>query len=714
MTKTGDLKIGGSYIDGSGNVLSLDSANEYTDQKIADLINGAPTTLDTLKEIADAMEESQGVVDALDKAIDTKANASDLTAHTSDTNNPHNVTAEQTPYDPTESGLSAQNVQNAVDEVNDNFNNIEIGGRNLYLGTKDFNGNWYKDSLWTAYSETYKGFTVKKRTGNFNGLYQIIQANVGDVLTFSGYVKKDSSGKMYVFAIDDSDKEHGTAYPINKTFTVEANTWTRVSFTFKVTVSGKFAFRFENPEEGIATYVCGLKLERGNKATDWTPAPEDIETEIQSVEKQVTTNLLKPTLETTTVNGITCTNNGDGTYTLNGTASANAIFKLSEFNVTDSVKMVGCPKDGSISTFKLSAYANQYPLDDIGNGTSLDIHMGKTVEIRLVVYSGTTIVNKVFKPMLTTNLNATYDDFVPFTGNTGSLNGDVADLRGNVSTALNEKAPKTNPVFTGSFSHNRKAGTTIGINSFAEGLNTTASGSASHAEGAFTTASGNYSHAEGNNTKASGASSHAEGLNTTASSDSSHAEGAGTTASGISSHAEGLNTIAAGEEQHVEGKYNVQDTENKYAHIIGGGISSIKRRNIHTVDWSGNAYYAGDVTTASKSLNKAPQLIYTLATGNTDASETIDVTNNYTPTHQYLYTINAAGSNSYEVGLVMYINNAYKFVPLASSNTSKTLGDSTSVVGITISFSTSQPGPHFNITRSGSSYGSTCNIYQLS
>ena len=231
----------------------------------------------------------------------------------------------------------------------------------------------------------------------------------------------------------------------------------------------------------------------------------------------------------------------------------------------------------------------------------------------------------------------------------------------------------TNPTGTGSFSLNRKADTTIGINSFAEGLNTTASGGASHAEGAFTTASGNYSHAEG------------------------------------------LNTIAAGEEQHVEGKYNVQDTENKYAHIIGGGTSSTKRRNIHTVDWNGNAYYAGDVATASKSLNKAPQLIYTLKIGNTDASETIDITNNYNPTLQFLYTINASGNDGYEVGLVMYIYSAYKFVPLASSNTSKTLGDSTTIDGITISFSTSKPGPHFSITRSGNSaYASTCNIYQLS
>ena len=45
---------------------------------IANLINGAPTTLDTLKEIADALAENEDVVEALEAAIGTKANASDV------------------------------------------------------------------------------------------------------------------------------------------------------------------------------------------------------------------------------------------------------------------------------------------------------------------------------------------------------------------------------------------------------------------------------------------------------------------------------------------------------------------------------------------------------------------------------------------------------------------------------------------------------------
>ena len=57
---------------------ALASSKEYTDSEIAGLINGAPTTLDTLKEIADAMSENQTVVEALNTAIGSKADKTDI------------------------------------------------------------------------------------------------------------------------------------------------------------------------------------------------------------------------------------------------------------------------------------------------------------------------------------------------------------------------------------------------------------------------------------------------------------------------------------------------------------------------------------------------------------------------------------------------------------------------------------------------------------
>lgn len=56
------------------------ATKQEVDKEIADLINGAPTTLDTLGEIATAFAESKDIVEALDKAIGQKANQSALDA----------------------------------------------------------------------------------------------------------------------------------------------------------------------------------------------------------------------------------------------------------------------------------------------------------------------------------------------------------------------------------------------------------------------------------------------------------------------------------------------------------------------------------------------------------------------------------------------------------------------------------------------------------
>lgn len=123
----------------------------------------------------------------------------------------------------------------------------------------------------------------------------------------------------------------------------------------------------------------------------------------------------------------------------------------------------------------------------------------------------------------------------------------------------------------------------------------TASGEASHAEGMGTSAIGKYSHAEGKETTAKGDQSHAEGNKTTAEGDQSHAEGSLTSATRPGAHAEGCQTIASSAFQHVQGKYNIANSTDTYAHIVGNGKSDASRSNAHTLDWNGNAWYAGTV-----------------------------------------------------------------------------------------------------------------------
>ena len=135
-----------------------------------------------------------------------------------------------------------------------------------------------------------------------------------------------------------------------------------------------------------------------------------------------------------------------------------------------------------------------------------------------------------------------------------------------------------------------------------------AAGAYSHAEGDGTFAFGDRSHAEGIWTVAEHNYSHAEGAYTSALGQTAHAEGQYTIAKGTISHAEGLYTIARNY-QHVQGQYNIEDTNQNYAHIIGNGTAENARSNAHTIDWQGNAWFAGDVRVGGTSYDNANVLL---------------------------------------------------------------------------------------------------------
>ena len=170
------------------------------------------------------------------------------------------------------------------------------------------------------------------------------------------------------------------------------------------------------------------------------------EKSVKDARKDTTVNLLKPTLKTSTFNGITCTDNGDGTYTFNGTATEESetecrfdvqkINDIAEKNIHNDLWLVGCPKNGGTNRYRLQFWSQEQGIIS-DTGTGVKINMESTIGyigIAVVFDAGVTVNNLVFKPMLTTNLSATYDDFVPYTGDTGRLNGDVAELNKTVDT----------------------------------------------------------------------------------------------------------------------------------------------------------------------------------------------------------------------------------------------------------------------------------------
>lgn len=142
-------------------------------------------------------------------------------------------------------------------------------------------------------------------------------------------------------------------------------------------------------------------------------------------------NLLKPTLHTTTENGITCTENGDGTYTVKGTATSTVTLPLGSIKrINKKLKICGSPSGAGLNTYGINY--GEIIMDstaDVGNGVMYYSTDEAGDFLYVFVMNGQTVNDVVFKPMVTTNIDATYSDFVPYTGDTGSISGDVADIK---------------------------------------------------------------------------------------------------------------------------------------------------------------------------------------------------------------------------------------------------------------------------------------------
>lgn len=112
--------------------------------------------------------------------------------------------------------------------------------------------------------------------------------------------------------------------------------------------------------------------------------------------------------EKLTINGIEFSIHEDGTVTVNGTATANAILDLLDSKTLDlaegSYFLSGCPVGGSTSKYKFDMIEGMVgnPIaEDYGNGATLTLTESKSIQqARIVIYGGATVNNLLFKPMI--------------------------------------------------------------------------------------------------------------------------------------------------------------------------------------------------------------------------------------------------------------------------------------------------------------------------
>ena len=183
---------------------------------------------------------------------------------------------------------------------NEQMGNIQVGGRNLLRETKDFIVNRqsnYMGFTWNnnageIITERFNGNVVRKiSNANYCGINAIISPIVGRPVIISFWAKTSGNGKFTNFATSNQSIQDNISTSLvysNNQYLINDGQWHRYTI---YNPNGMYFYNnggngfIEFTEVSGEIFYSSIKIEIGNTPTDWTPAPEDVETQIQT-EKQ--------------------------------------------------------------------------------------------------------------------------------------------------------------------------------------------------------------------------------------------------------------------------------------------------------------------------------------------------------------------------------------------------------------------------------------------
>lgn len=254
--------------------------------------------------------------------------------------------------------INALDTQSVV--VLTDVDNLEIGGRNLLLNTgfNTFN-HWIKGSN-TKSLQMVNGWCEVTIGGRWSGFLQefIPEKNVEYIVSYEAYLV-DTVAETAVLETDFGTPDQNQT--INKT-PAKYSLKLKYPSTY---LKGEINFMLSNNEVGKKWRIRNIKLEKGNKATDWSPAPDDIET-------------LVVTLSNDSQTVATDTNGNGGNFIDCSTKvqvynGAKDVSKVATYTVTKSSGIAGT-WDLSTRTYKVSALSTDNGWVDIKvtyNGNSI-------------------------------------------------------------------------------------------------------------------------------------------------------------------------------------------------------------------------------------------------------------------------------------------------------------------------------------------------------
>lgn len=300
----------------------------------------------------------------------------------------------------------------------------QYSGKNLFTfsnDSRDINGVLFeaKDGIITA-----KGTSTKEFTSTyFQFNYPKDIFTIGETYTFS--LNSNDANLCLIALYKENDM-------VDYRRLFEATT---KCATVKIPDNVDLIIRCVVDINATVNATATIQIEKGSTATSYEPYvggqplpspdyPQEIKRVVNPTVKVCGKNLLNATLQTTIVNGVTCTANGDGTYTLNGTATTITTFDIAQDVSCSSFRLVGCPVGGvHDASYELQARTNNLIYGyDTGDGKN--IKADENFFIRIRINAGTTCNNLIFKPMIVDAEkypDATYDDFEPYHEQTVTL-----------------------------------------------------------------------------------------------------------------------------------------------------------------------------------------------------------------------------------------------------------------------------------------------------
>lgn len=354
-------------------------------------------------------------------SVDTKVNSierdlegtkSTVSSHTSQINGLNSKVSTQ--------GSSISQLQNQISlkveatDVTNAIKNVQVGVRNLVKNSPTLNNSF-------GQLGTFRGTrTILDDASAKSGKVIKIECTTAGIGFYCNLWSGDDSciGKKYTWSFHAKMNKDKTLNNIGHergggTTIAVTTEWKKFTYTWTYSSTGSRSVVFyPNFAVGDIFYIKDFKIEEGDKATDWTPAPEDIDSSISTVDGKITTTSNK--VATIEINLGSITQRVSSTEsTVNATSNKVAAIETNLSSITSRVSST----ESTVTTIN-------------GNVTSLQSRM-------------TTAEQKITPTAITTTISST------ISGGTGSISTTqfVMDKNGltinNGALIIKNKAGKT-------------------------------------------------------------------------------------------------------------------------------------------------------------------------------------------------------------------------------------------------------------------------------